>query len=44
MQARQRQDLAGAIDAGRNALELNPFFEELRQTVDVWEKTADRSS
>lgn len=42
--ARQRQDLAGAIDAGRNALELNPFFEELRQTVDVWEKTADRSS
>lgn len=38
--ARQRQDLAAAIDAGRAALELNPFFEELKQTVEVWESSA----
>lgn len=40
--ARQRQDLAGAIDAGRAALDLNPFFEELRQTVEVWESAGER--
>lgn len=40
--ARQRQDLAAAIDAGRAALDLNPFFEELRQTVEVWETTIER--
>lgn len=39
--ARQRQDLAAAIDAGRSALELNPFFEELKQTVEVWETSVD---
>ncbi|MBX2810332.1 MAG: PilZ domain-containing protein [Myxococcales bacterium] len=40
--ARQRQDMAAAIDAGRSALELNPFFEELKQTVEVWESAVDR--
>jgi uncharacterized protein (TIGR02266 family) len=42
--ARQRQDLAAAIDAGRAALELNPFFEELKQTVEVWEMQGERRS
>lgn len=40
--ARQRQDLAAAIDAGRAALDLNPFFAELKQTVEVWEGSAEK--
>lgn len=42
--ARQRQDLATAIDSGRAALDLNPFFEELKQTVAVWESAAERKN
>ncbi len=40
--SRQRQDFAAAIDAGRAALALNPFFEELEQTVEVWESVGAR--
>lgn len=36
--ARQGQDVIGAIEHGRRALELNPFFEELRKTVETWEQ------
>lgn len=39
--SRQRQDLAQAIDHGRAALELNPFFDELKQTVEVWESAGE---
>lgn len=40
--ARQRQDLAAAIDAGRAALELNPFFLELKQNIEAWETLGER--
>ncbi|MEQ8278465.1 MAG: PilZ domain-containing protein [Deltaproteobacteria bacterium] len=36
--ARQVQDVIAAIEHGRRALELNPFFEELRKTVETWEQ------
>ncbi len=36
--ARQVQDVVAAIEHGRRALELNPFFEELRKTVETWEQ------
>lgn len=36
--ARQEQDLGRAVRYGRRALELNPFFEELKKTVDAWER------
>ena len=40
--ARQRQDFRGALDAGHEAMALNPFFEELRHTLGIWEATAER--
>ncbi len=36
--ARQEQDLTRAINYGRRALEMNPFFEELNKTVDTWQR------
>lgn len=33
---RKGKDLIGAVRAGRQALELDPFLEELRQTVRAW--------
>lgn len=36
--ARQEHDLERAVRYGRRALELNPFFEELKKTVDAWER------
>jgi len=36
--ARQEQDLDRAVRHGRRALEMNPFFEELQKTVEVWER------
>lgn len=36
-EARQRRDLPSAIKAGRAALKRNPFFQELRETVEAWE-------
>lgn len=36
--ARQVQDVIAAIEHGRRALELNPFFDELRKTVETWEQ------
>ena len=40
--ARQSRDLRGAIKAGKQALDLNPFFDELRKTVETWEAMAAR--
>lgn len=37
-QARQERDLARAVECGQRALELNPFFEELEKTVEVWKQ------
>jgi hypothetical protein len=34
--ARQVKDFGTAVDAGRQALALNPFFDELRKTLDTW--------
>jgi len=36
--ARQEHDLDVAVRYGRRALEMNPFFEELRKTVDAWQR------
>ncbi len=40
--ARQSHDLPAAIRAGRQALELNPFFDEMRKTVRAWEELLQR--
>lgn len=42
--ARQEHDLEQAVRHGRQALELNPFFEELKKTVDTWEKLRRETS
>ncbi len=40
--SRQRRDFPEAISAGKRALELNPFFEELRSTINAWEDLLHR--
>ncbi len=40
--SRQRRDFPEAISAGKRALELNPFFEELRSTINAWEELLHR--
>jgi serine/threonine-protein kinase len=45
-EAKRKRDLPNAVQAGRAALALDPFHEELRQTVEAWEgmvSTSDRS-
>ena len=42
-EARQRQDFLGAIESAKQALQLNPFFEELRQNVEAWESYAENA-
>lgn len=37
--ARQSGSLETAIKHGKHALELNPFFDEFRKTVECWEQT-----
>lgn len=39
--ARQEHDLERAVRYGQRALEMNPFFDELRKTVDSWRRTQE---
>jgi uncharacterized protein (TIGR02266 family) len=38
LEARQRRDFQAAVRHGRQALDLNPFIEELWSTVEAWEQ------
>jgi uncharacterized protein (TIGR02266 family) len=43
IEAKKNRDLMEAIRNGRAALELDPFHEELRQTVNAWQSIGEKS-